>query len=245
MECCGLGSGLAPELPPRSSYSRILVTSSLQECCLHRNLKYGEKSLVFHHFTLRVSGAVSCEVARPRQEWGHRGNHSSMCCQGTVLGTGAGLGADLDPGAPSRAVPTGFAGDGPSLGQVPAEGAEAVPRPQNPLELLDVAFPGFVSCWWQWLGRQEPCPAFPRSSCCPGWAGGWHKSLVLSPLLWHWDNAAEPGRRCWAGTARAQLSGLGTRKGLHTRRPLLSPILKGDMLGTKGGSGCSALAPGW
>lgn len=81
------------------------------------------------------------------QEWGLRGNHRSMCCQGMVLGTGAGLGGDLDPGAPSRGAQTAFAGHRPSLGQVPAEGAEVVPRPQNPLELLDVAFPGFESCW--------------------------------------------------------------------------------------------------
>lgn len=60
---------------------------------------------------------------------------------------GLGWGDVLDPGAPSRGVRTGFAGGGPSLGQVPAEGAEVVPRPQKPLERLDVAFPGFESCW--------------------------------------------------------------------------------------------------
>lgn len=92
----------------------------------------------FHH----LSGAGCSEVGQPCPGEGTPWDHSSMCCQGTVLGTGAGLGGGLDRGAQ-----TAFAGHRPSLGQVPAEGAEVVPRPQNPLELLDLAFPGFECCW--------------------------------------------------------------------------------------------------
>lgn len=68
-----------------------------------------------------------------------------------------------------------------------------------------------------------------------GRAVGWHMSPGLSPPLWDWGSAAEPGRGCWAGTAWAQPSGLGMRKGLHSRRATLCPILKGDMCwGQKG-----------
>lgn len=112
------------------------------------------------------------------QEWGHHRTHSSVCCQGMVLGTGAGLEDDLDPGAPSRGVQIGFAGSRPSLRQVPAEGAELVPRP---LWIL-------WSCWMWFF--QALSPAGDRV-----WAG---KSCV--PLLWgqllSWPGLAGQ----WGGT---------------------------------------------
>lgn len=80
-----------------------------------------------------------------------------------------------------------------------------------------------------WAGKSHvpPPPRAAAGLARLGWAVGWHMSLGLSPALWDWGSAAEPGRSSWAGTAWAHPSGLGVRKGLHTWRPRWCPILKG------------------
>lgn len=106
--------GWLPELPLCSLYSHILVISSLQEWRLHRNLKWGEKS--FHHFMLRVSSAVSCEVGQPCPGVGTRRESAPCAARGRCWEQGLDWGMIWTQGLPAEVFEQGLLAAGPAWG---------------------------------------------------------------------------------------------------------------------------------